>query len=216
MGIVLSDSNGQGDQLWRRGRDRRFSARLATMANILAIRFPGYDPERLLTFLSRYVGWWFSRKGLIVWGILVGVAACLVSSNLGRLQADIAAQFQFDGLWPFVSMVVVLSLTKVCHELGHGLACHRFGGECHEMGVMLLVFTPAMYCETSDSWCFPNKWHRATVGAAGMYVEIAIAALATIVWWATIPWSGSPTLFAGHAYLLGKYLSLQCQPPTPF
>ena len=26
------------------------------------------------------------------------------------------------------------------HELGHGITCKRYGGECHEIGLMLLVF----------------------------------------------------------------------------
>ena len=61
--------------------------------------------------------------------------------------------------------------TKILHEFGHGLSCKHFGGECHEMGVMFLVLTPCLYCNVSDSWMLPNSWHRAAIGAAGMYVE---------------------------------------------
>jgi putative peptide zinc metalloprotease protein len=75
----------------------------------------------------------------------------------------------------------------VLHEFGHGLSCKHYGGECHEMGAMLLVFTPALYCNVSDSWMLPNKWHRAFIGAAGMYVEIFLAACATFVWWFSEP-----------------------------
>jgi hypothetical protein len=76
---------------------------------------------------------------------------------------------------------------KVCHEFGHGLACRRFGGECHEIGVMFLVFTPCLYCNVSDSWRMPNKWHRAVIGAAGMYVELILAIFATFIWWFAEP-----------------------------
>ncbi|MEX1223711.1 MAG: hemolysin D, partial [Pirellulales bacterium] len=55
------------------------------------------------------------------------------------------------------------------------------------MGVMLLVLTPCLYCNVSDSWMLPNKWHRAAIGAAGMWVEIVIASIATFVWWFTEP-----------------------------
>ena len=58
-------------------------------------------------------------------------------------------------------------MTKVLHEFGHGLTCKHFGGECHEMGVMILVLTPCLYCNVSDSWMLPNKWHRAAIGAGG-------------------------------------------------
>ncbi len=50
---------------------------------------------------------------------------------------------------------------------------------------MLLVFTPALYCNVSDSWMLPSKWHRAFIGAAGMYVEMFLASTATFIWWFT-------------------------------
>jgi len=52
---------------------------------------------------------------------------------------------------------------------------------------MLLVLTPCLYCNVSDSWTLANKWHRAAIGAAGIYVELILATLATVVWWHTTP-----------------------------
>ena len=78
-------------------------------------------------------------------------------------------------------------MTKVLHEFGHGLSCKHFGGECHEMGVMMLVLTPCLYCNVSDSWMLPNRWHRAAIGAAGMYVELVLASICTFIWWFTEP-----------------------------
>ena len=52
---------------------------------------------------------------------------------------------------------------------------------------MLLVFTPCLYCNVSDSWMLPNKWHRAAIGAAGMYVELFLASFATFIWWYSQP-----------------------------
>jgi putative peptide zinc metalloprotease protein len=76
-----------------------------------------------------------------------------------------------------------MGLVKICHEFGHGLSCKKFGGECHEMGLMFLVFTPCLYCNVSDSWMLPNKWQRVFIGAAGMYVELILASIATFLWW---------------------------------
>ena len=52
---------------------------------------------------------------------------------------------------------------------------------------MLLVLTPCLYCNVSDSWRLNNKWHRAAIGAAGMYVEIILATISTFVWWFVQP-----------------------------
>ena len=48
---------------------------------------------------------------------------------------------------------------------------------------MMLVFTPCLYCNVSDSWMLPNKWQRVFIGAAGMYVELILASIATFLWW---------------------------------
>jgi putative peptide zinc metalloprotease protein len=75
----------------------------------------------------------------------------------------------------------------VFHEFGHGLTCKHFGGECHEIGIMILVLTPCLYCNVSDSWMLPNKWQRAMIGAAGIYVELVIASICTFLWWFSTP-----------------------------
>src|SRR5262249_35738600 len=71
---------------------------------------------------------------------------------------------------------------------GHALTCRHFGAECHELGFMLLVFTPCLYCNVSDSWMLESKWRRAAIGAAGVCVELVLAGAATIVWWFRESW----------------------------
>ena len=76
---------------------------------------------------------------------------------------------------------------KTLHELGHAVACKHYGGECNRLGIMLLVFTPALYCDVSDAWMFRDRWKRIAVSAAGVAVELVLAALATLVWSMTQP-----------------------------
>ena len=82
---------------------------------------------------------------------------------------------------------------KVLHELGHGVACKRFGqkrnrsGEVHTVGVMLIAFIPIPYVDASSSWALRSKWQRAFIAAAGMYVELALAAVMLLIWINTDP-----------------------------
>ena len=88
--------------------------------------------------------------------------------------------------WLLLGSVVIAM--KIVHELAHGISFKRFGGECHEIGVMMLMLViPTLYCSTTDSWMLRNKWHRAAIAAAGMYVELLIAAFATFIWWFSSP-----------------------------
>lgn len=82
--------------------------------------------------------------------------------------------------------VVILALTypivKLIHELGHGFIAKAHGGEVHELGVMFLVFFPVPYVDASSSTAFRSKYSRAGVAAAGILVEVLLAALAMYVW----------------------------------
>lgn len=187
MGLVISDSAGQGVSLQRDRQREEHRKWIGMLASITSMRFPGIDPERFLTFLYAKLGWMFSKW--FTWLALLTCASALilVAANLEEFFSRLPDFQSFFGLDNLLLMSLLLIFTKSVHELGHGLMCKHFGGECHQIGFMLLVFTPAMYCDTSDSWILPNRWHRIAIGAAGMYVEIVMAAICTFVWWYTNP-----------------------------
>ena len=73
------------------------------------------------------------------------------------------------------------------HEFGHAFAVRRFGGEVHVMGIMFLIFSPLPYVDATAAWGFRSKAQRVLVGAAGMIVEVFVAACAAVVWANTGP-----------------------------
>ncbi len=97
-------------------------------------------------------------------------------------------EFQsFFNWWTIFSFWISLAIVKIIHEFGHGLTAKHYGGEVHEMGMLFLVLTPALYCDVTDSWLLPNKWHRIWISAAGIYVELFLASIATFVWFYSEP-----------------------------
>jgi len=185
--LVVSDASGQGKQLYKRHIESSRRQKLGALTNILCIRFKGFDPDRLLTWLDRRVGWFFSIPCLVLSLILTTSAVLLIGVQFDVFWSRMPGFHAFFASENWIWLGLTLAVTKVLHEFGHGLACKRLGGECHEMGVMLLVLTPCLYCNVSDSWMLPNKWHRAAIGAAGMYVEIVLASICTFIWWFTHP-----------------------------
>jgi putative peptide zinc metalloprotease protein len=185
--LVVSDAEGQGPQLLKRHREQASRQRLSTLTNVLCIRFKGFDPDRLLGWLDRRVGWFFSPSCFFLCIALAIGALLLVTAQFEVFQAKLPSFGDFFASKNWFWLSLTLAGTKVLHEFGHGLSCKRFGGECHEMGAMLLVLTPCLYCNVSDSWMLPSKWQRAAIGAAGMYVEIVLASVCTFVWWFTQP-----------------------------
>lgn len=186
-GLVLAVAADQGDRLLESGRRKRRDGLLAMATNPLAIRFRGVNPDRFLTWLNQRLAWLF-RPGALAWLIvcLAGAALALIPhwSEFVASVPNADGFFRGDNLlW----LAVALALVKIAHELAHGLACKHFSAECTELGLMLLVFTPCLYCNVSDAWTLPNKWQRILVGAAGMLAELALAAAATLVWRWTEP-----------------------------
>ncbi|MCA9199708.1 MAG: hypothetical protein KDA87_19345 [Planctomycetales bacterium] len=182
-GLLITDAEGQGKQLKRRGDTTRRKELLSKFSNVLALRFKGIDPENLLNRMAPYTNWYFTKWALMGVSLLALSALLLVGVKFEVFRARLPAFHEFFGPQNWIYLGTTLAITKVLHEFGHGLSCKRFGGECHEMGVMFLVLTPCLYCNVSDSWLLPNKWHRAVIGAAGMYVEITLASMATFLWW---------------------------------
>jgi putative peptide zinc metalloprotease protein len=182
-GLVISHAGGQGRQLRRRGDQKKKREVLGKFANVFAIRFRGIDPERLLNRLLPWFGWLFTTWCLIL-AAMVGLSAILlVLVNYQEFKGKLPTFEQFFAADNWLWLGITMAAVKVLHEFGHGLSCKKFGGECHEMGFMMLVFTPCLYCNVSDSWMLPNKWQRVFIGAAGMYVELILASIATFLWW---------------------------------
>ena len=181
-GLVAASAAGQGEQLLIRERSRRRQAWLAALGNVLAIRLPGINPDRALTAAMPWLAWLFSPAWLGLCLVLAVAALVVVAVNCGVLSERLSRLAEFFGPGNWFWLAVSLALVKSLHELGHAVTCKRFGGEVNRLGVMLLVFTPALYCDVSDAWMFRDRWRRIAVSAAGVVVELVLAAIATLVW----------------------------------
>ncbi|HTQ39941.1 MAG TPA: efflux RND transporter periplasmic adaptor subunit [Pirellulales bacterium] len=185
--LVIAAVPGQGKQLLKLRWERKKREFWGTVSNLLAIRLKGVDPERFFNWLQPKVDWFFSKQAASFCLLLLASALTLVLVQFDTFRAKLPGFHQFFGPSNWIWLGAAMVFTKILHEFGHGLSCKHFGGECHELGVMFLVLTPCLYCNVSDSWMLPNKWHRAFIGAAGMYVEVCIASIATFIWWFSEP-----------------------------
>jgi putative peptide zinc metalloprotease protein len=184
-GLAQNESPLAGKQLFDRRKKRKRTEWMQTFTNILYIKIPVIDPDRLLQGMLRWLGWIFTMSFfLLSVGVMLG-AVMLVATHFDTFRNKLPDYHEFFSFKTVVYLWVALGCVKVIHEFGHGLSCKVFGGEVHEMGALFLCFSPALYCNVSDAWVLPNKWHRIIISAAGIYVELIIAAIATFVWWNT-------------------------------
>ncbi len=174
--------------------------------NLLFSRIPLIDPDNILDSWVKVFGWCFGPVGLALWFILVGAGLWSITGKVDDLWDQKSGILDAANL-PLLYVCMVL--IKAIHEFGHGFACKHFGrqshsgGEVHTMGIMFIVFMPLPYVDASSAWSLRNKWHRAFIGAAGMYVEVAIGAAAAIVWANSVPGTVTHALAYNMIFIAG-------------
>jgi putative peptide zinc metalloprotease protein len=139
-----------------------------------------FDPERLLTRLLPLVRPLLGRSGAMLWLTVVAIAGFQAAAHWSELTHNITDRI----LTPqnIIVLWLLFPLVKILHEIAHGLATKAYGGEVHEMGVMLAALQPLPYVDVSAASAFRSKRQRIVVGAAGMIVELFIASLALFLW----------------------------------
>lgn len=172
-------------ELARRTRRGRKKTWIQNLASPLAIRIPLFDPDRALERWLPWYGPWFGWIGAIVWCAVMITGIVQAGAHWAELSADVTSRV----LAPQNLLVLLLTfpVIKLLHEFGHACAVKAWGGEVHEMGIMLLVLMPIPYVDASAASAFPEARRRVFVGLAGMVIELFVAAVALFFWIAMEP-----------------------------
>lgn len=179
-GLMPTDVSPETEDLLRRFNRSRRQSILTMLASPFSLKLPLFDPDRLLDALQPLARLLFSWFGLLIWLAVVGTGGALAALHADELLADVSDRVLAP--WTLAVMVIAYPFMKLLHELGHGLAVKRWGGRVHDVGVMFVVFMPLPYVDASAASTFPAKHRRIVVDAAGILVELFLAALAMILW----------------------------------
>lgn len=214
------------EQLFNRAQDNLHREARQRYLNPLFLRLALFDPDRLLNALRPLAHRLFSRVMLCLWICLVVLALFRLLPRWSDLSQDIQS-LELLAAGNLGIFLLIYPLMKLLHELAHGLAVKRFGGEVHELGIALMVFLPLPYVDASAAAALPDKWNRILVSAAGILVELGVASLAALVWSfsggtlheialavmliggvSTLLFNGNPLLKFDGYYVLSDYLEI--------
>src|SRR4030042_1279735 len=173
---VLPDTS----EMLKRFEKQQYGKWKQNLRSPLFMRFPLLDPERILATLWPLARPVFGWTGLLIWMAVVGYAIFLAAVHWSELTENIADRILTPG--NLLVVWLIFPFVKAFHEFGHAFAVKKRGGEVHEMGIMMLVFTPIPYVDASAASAFRNQGERILVGAAGMMAELFLAALALFFW----------------------------------
>ena len=184
MELLHTDRAADVHTLLQRRDDRR-QRRRRLMLNPFSFRLPLADPtpwlaalDPLARVLVRPLTFWLWILGMLSAAVVAATEWPALHSHAAQ---SLASSHSLVLVW------IAYPIMKALHELGHALAVRRWGGDVSEVGIGLICLVPAPYVDASAATAFPRRAQRAAVGAAGVMVELALAALAFGVWLLTEP-----------------------------
>ncbi|MEE8201317.1 MAG: efflux RND transporter periplasmic adaptor subunit [Candidatus Acidoferrales bacterium] len=161
----------------------------ASEQSIFYMYFSAWDPNNFFARVNPYLRWIYTPHFVFASLILFFFGIVLFVADFDRIMADTWKFYSFTdkSLAEFVDFWILLFVVGFIHECAHGLTCKSFGGDVHQMGFLLIYFTPAFYTDVSDMYLFDKDYKRQWTIFAGIWIEGIIFAFSLIVWVFTGP-----------------------------
>jgi hypothetical protein len=167
--------------------------------NPLFYRLPLVDANKPLAVLRPAIEPLFSLPAVFLFGLSLLASVGLIWAARDRCAASFA-HFRHAESWLIAYGLMLL--VSVVHELGHAIACLRYGGRVHSIGLLFNMLQPGLYTDVNDAWLLPKRRQRIVVSLAGVYMHMMLFPPAVLLWFLTPPGSLASQL----GFLLGVVL----------
>jgi putative peptide zinc metalloprotease protein len=186
---LLYQSNTERALALLKASRKRASDKKSEGVNPLYMLYHVWDPNRFLDRTVKYVRLLWSPPVVAVFGVFFAMTLWVFIQHFGPIWQETLETYAFlrKPFWDAVQFFVILTSIGYFHELSHAYVTKMYGGEVHSIGLALMYFAPAFYCDTSDSILFESKWQRLWVTFAGIYIEAIMCAGATFLWVVSYP-----------------------------
>ncbi len=145
----------------------------------------GINPDRCLQRVAPMFGFLYSKAAVVCWLVFAfatWIAVCLDFHRLSLLSSQVS---WFGSIERTGGLFIVFLLTRGLHELGHAVVCRRMGIRCPDVGFLVILGAPCLYCDVTECAKLPSRFQRAAVAGAGMYTELVLASVCAWGWLAT-------------------------------
>ncbi|MDD1615077.1 MAG: putative membrane fusion protein [Methylococcaceae bacterium NSP1-2] len=147
--------------------------------NYLFLRIPLLRPDGALKKALPWVSAFFNQRFGVFLLLLTCLAIFLVSEQWTQFSHSFATVFTPEGI---LTTALMLSLSKIIHELGHAFTAKHFGCRVPTMGIAFMMGFPMLWTDVTDAWRLPSRHQRLAIDAAGMIAELTLAVFATLLW----------------------------------
>ncbi|MGD0508498.1 MAG: HlyD family efflux transporter periplasmic adaptor subunit [Terriglobales bacterium] len=126
---------------------------------------------------------WFTLAALAMFAVM----GWMWADRFGQIWRDSFEFYNFTTKsgGDLLEFWILFSAMGFLHESFHGLTCKHFGGNVEKMGFTLMYFAPSFYCDVTQVWIYGTKWQRIATVIAGIWGDLILCFLATVIWWST-------------------------------
>jgi putative peptide zinc metalloprotease protein len=151
--------------------------------------FPAFNPDPFLTKLYSNTKFVYSRWFTALTLTLFAVAAGITITHWSEVGRDTKEFYNFSNrtFGDILVLYIIVVGVVVVHEFAHAYASKHFGGRVTAMGFALVYLTPAFYTDTTEAEVTATRYQRLIVTVAGVWSELVVCSIATIIWWGTAP-----------------------------
>ena len=178
--LLLCDLPPSTTELFNRKQSKKQQKWQAFFLNPLIWRIPLGNPDKFITPLLPLARFFASTYMAILWCMVVGYALLQTTSHWDQITNSSLKQLM--SAQNLLLLWLTYPILKILHEFGHALFTKVWGGQINEYGIVIAMGTPLPYVDATAATAFEKKSQRLMVSAAGMAVELFIAAIALLLW----------------------------------
>jgi putative peptide zinc metalloprotease protein len=181
-------------QKLRGERLKRKRSKGIDFSDIIIAEWPHADDfiARIYPRLRWIYTWWFTLLALAMFAVM----AWMWAGRFAEIWRDSFEFYNFTTMSgrDLIEFWFLFGAMAFLHESFHGLTCKHFGGSVESMGFSLMYFAPSFFCDVTQIWIYGGKWERIATVIAGIWGDLIVCFLGTVVWWATTPGMMAHTL----------------------
>jgi putative peptide zinc metalloprotease protein len=175
--------------LMQKLRERRKKQKKAKAGDLAHIVVAHWDADALVEIGYRKLRFiytpWFTALTLVSFAIM----AFIFFSHWSQIGVDTVQYYTFTdkSAADLAEFWILFFIMAFFHESAHAVTCKHYGAGVHATGFHLIYLTPAFFVDATELWVYGNRFQRVVTALAGIWTELIICAIATVVWWGTPP-----------------------------
>jgi putative peptide zinc metalloprotease protein len=175
--------------LMQKLRERRKKEKKARAGDVSHITVAHWDADIWIDAATRKLRFiytpWFTVLTLALFAFMIYIFV----SHWSQIGTDTLEYYTFTdkSASDVAEFWILFLIMAFFHEGSHAVTCKHYGGGVHSTGFHLIYLTPAFFVDVTEAWVYANRFQRVVTMMAGIWTELIICALATVVWWGTPP-----------------------------